>query len=389
MPRASACTGTCLPATTPTSHACRCRAQPPGLSSGRWSIPKGEVHKDDYFGAQDIFRGAFVVTAPLTLAAGADRNVLLKLKIQGCADAGLCYPPQLSDAKVALPAAPPAAGGGIGAILGAHRSAGADRDFLPPDDAFRLGALADGPDRVRLVWQIANGYYLYRSRLAVRSTNPSVGLGPLELPAGMPKTDEYFGKQETYERELVADVPFEPRPRRGARCVPRRDLSGLRRGWALLSAHPQNAFTWNFPRAQAPAPVAAPSFPNRIALRPSSARAISSSCSAPSLASGSCSHSPPACCRWCRYCPESSRARQQRHDRTCLFAVARLRARHGNHLHRGRRALCRRRPAGAGRVSTALDRGALRRCYLSRLRCRCSGSSRCRCRPPFRRGLPT
>jgi thiol:disulfide interchange protein DsbD len=184
----------------------------PSATLGEVVYPKGEVHKDDYFGAQDVFRGAFVVTARVTLAAGADRNVLLKLKIQGCADAGLCYPPQLSDAKVLLPAAPPAAGGGIGAILGAHRPAGADRDFLPPDDAFRLGALADGPDRVRLVWQIANGYYLYRSRLAVRSTNPSVGLGPLELPTGVPKTDEYFGKQETYERELVADVALNRAP---------------------------------------------------------------------------------------------------------------------------------------------------------------------------------
>jgi thiol:disulfide interchange protein len=84
-----------------------------------------------------------------------------------------------------LPAASPvAAGGGIGAILGAHRPAGADRDFLPPDDAFRFGAFADGPDRVRLVWQIANGYYLYRSRIAVRTPSPRVQLGRLELPSG-------------------------------------------------------------------------------------------------------------------------------------------------------------------------------------------------------------
>src|SRR5471030_362885 len=75
--------------------------------------PRGEVHQDEYFGAQEVFRGAFVVTVPVTFAPGAPRSVLLKLKIQGCADAGLCYPPQLSEAKVELPAAPPpgAAGG--------------------------------------------------------------------------------------------------------------------------------------------------------------------------------------------------------------------------------------------------------------------------------------
>jgi thiol:disulfide interchange protein DsbD len=181
----------------------------PGALLGPAVYPKSDIHKDDYFGAQEVFRGDFVVTAPLQLAAGAVREVLLKLKIQGCADAGLCYPPQLSDAKVELPAAPPAAAaGGIAAILGAHRPAGTDADFLPPDDAFRLGAFANGPERVRLVWQIANGYYLYRSRIAARTTSAKVQLGRLALPTGTFKTDEYFGKQEIYQHELVGELPI-------------------------------------------------------------------------------------------------------------------------------------------------------------------------------------
>lgn len=182
-----------------------------GATLGAPVYPQGEVHKDDYFGAQEVFRGAFVVTAPIALATGASRSVLLKLKVQGCADAGLCYPPQLSDARVELPAAPTGAdgarGGGINAILGAHRDGGTGSDFLPPDDAFRFDAFADGPDRARLVWQIAAGYYLYKSRIAVRTTSAKVELGRLQLPSGTPKNDEYFGKQEVYHRELVAELP--------------------------------------------------------------------------------------------------------------------------------------------------------------------------------------
>src|ERR1700691_4115406 len=45
----------------------------PGATLGQVIYPKGDVHQDDYFGAQEIFRGSFVVTAPVTLAAGADR----------------------------------------------------------------------------------------------------------------------------------------------------------------------------------------------------------------------------------------------------------------------------------------------------------------------------
>jgi thioredoxin:protein disulfide reductase len=178
----------------------------PEAALGPVVYPTGEVHQDEYFGPQEVFRGAFLVTAPIALSAGAARSVLLKLKVQGCADAGLCYPPQLSDAKVEVPAAP-ASAAGIDAILGAHRPARAPSDFLAPDEAFRFDAFADGPDRVRLVWQIAEGYYLYRSRLSVQTTSARVELGRLELPPGTQKSDEYLGKQEIYQRELVAALP--------------------------------------------------------------------------------------------------------------------------------------------------------------------------------------
>jgi thiol:disulfide interchange protein DsbD len=180
----------------------------PGMSLGAAVYPQGEVHKDDYFGAQEVFRGAFIVTAAVSRASHAPRSVLLKLKIQGCADAGLCYPPQLSEAKLDLPGAPASRpGAGIDSILGAHRQGSSAGDFLPADEAFRFDGFADGPDRARLVWQIAEGYYLYRSRLSVQTTSPKIQLGRLALPAGTVNTDEYFGKQEIYQHELVVELP--------------------------------------------------------------------------------------------------------------------------------------------------------------------------------------
>ena len=180
----------------------------PGAVVGAVHYPKGEIHKDEYFGAQEVFRGSFVVSAPVTFAAGAAHTVLFKLKIQGCADAGLCYPPQLTEAKLELPsAAPSSGGGGIDALFAAHRDAQPNGDFLPPDDAFRFDAAAEGPDRVRLTWQIADGYYLYRSRIKVDTSSAQAQLGQLELPAGIEKTDEYFGKQQIYHGELAGELP--------------------------------------------------------------------------------------------------------------------------------------------------------------------------------------
>src|SRR6188768_479924 len=74
-------------------------AATPGVTVGESVYPKVEVHKDEYFGEQEVFRDTFKVTAPLSGAKVGD-TVALKLKWQGCADAGLCYPPSVWDATV-------------------------------------------------------------------------------------------------------------------------------------------------------------------------------------------------------------------------------------------------------------------------------------------------
>ena len=95
--------------------------------------------------------------------------------------------------------------GGINALLDSVRTSG--DDFLPPDRAFRFDALPDGTDRVRLNWEIADGYYLYRARIKVVTPSTRAQLGAPQMPQGQIKTDEYFGRQEVYHHELVATVP--------------------------------------------------------------------------------------------------------------------------------------------------------------------------------------
>ena len=76
------------------------------MTVGEPVYPKGEMHKDEYFGEQEVFRNTFKVTAPLKGAKVGD-TFALKLKWQGCADAGLCYPPSEWDATVKVAAAAP------------------------------------------------------------------------------------------------------------------------------------------------------------------------------------------------------------------------------------------------------------------------------------------
>jgi thiol:disulfide interchange protein DsbD len=102
------------------------------------------------------------------------------------------------------------------------------QEFLPPDVAFRVAARVEAPDRVRLSWAIAPGYYLYQSRLKFATTSPGMSLAPPELPDGDTKTDEYFGKQVVYHMELIAHLGV----RRAANAGSQLDLAVTYQGCA-------------------------------------------------------------------------------------------------------------------------------------------------------------
>jgi thiol:disulfide interchange protein DsbD len=75
-------------------------------------MPMGEEHEDEFFGKQRVFRGDVTWTA--TVPAGA--RGALKVQYMGCADAGLCYPPQVR--LVALDAGGSATAGAPSAATG-------------------------------------------------------------------------------------------------------------------------------------------------------------------------------------------------------------------------------------------------------------------------------
>jgi thiol:disulfide interchange protein DsbD len=65
----------------------------------RVEFPTGEIHHDDYFGDQTIFR--LSPTVHLSLKHPLSTPVSLVVKLQGCADAGLCYPPKAITLNIA------------------------------------------------------------------------------------------------------------------------------------------------------------------------------------------------------------------------------------------------------------------------------------------------
>jgi thiol:disulfide interchange protein DsbD len=172
--------------------------------------PKGEDHTDEYFGTQEIYRGKVEVPVPFTIHSGeAPNKVALELRLQGCADAGLCYPPLRWKTEADLPKGQVASkGGGLSSLFGSKGTRTNQNDFLPPDEAFRFGPGMEKPDSVSLTWIIAEDYYLYKERIQVTTDTPGIQLGELQLPKGKPKHDEYFGDTEVYYEVIEASLPI-------------------------------------------------------------------------------------------------------------------------------------------------------------------------------------
>ncbi len=182
-------------------------AATPGVTVGEPVYPKGEIHKDEYFGEQEVFRGTFKVSAPLTGANPGD-TIALKLKWQGCADAGLCYPPSEWDANVKV-----AGGSTADKILEAAKPAAlvsGEDEYLDPEVAFVLTGEALADNNIQLNWRIADGYYLYKQRIALAPANAAQPVGAIVLPKGEPHSDEYFGEQEIYRQSVDGTFSLPP-----------------------------------------------------------------------------------------------------------------------------------------------------------------------------------
>ncbi len=78
----------------------------PGIELAPAVFPVGEIHSDEFFGEQETYRRKFEIALPYRRTAAVD-NMELAIRLQGCADIGLCYPPQDWTSSVALPAGAP------------------------------------------------------------------------------------------------------------------------------------------------------------------------------------------------------------------------------------------------------------------------------------------
>lgn len=193
-------------------------------------IPEGKKKHDEFFGDVETFRQRVDITVPFTINADhVGGPISLIVGSQGCADAGLCYPPQKQTVSFEpLAAAPttnqvgvndplngnaePAAERGffaqIGRKLGFGKRGDDGNPFLPPDEAFILSVDTATGKSIDARWTIADGYYLYREKFAFKLLDgEGATLGTPHLPNGEFKVDESFGRMEVYHRNVSIGLP--------------------------------------------------------------------------------------------------------------------------------------------------------------------------------------
>ncbi|QNH18593.1 c-type cytochrome biogenesis protein [Xanthomonas sp. SS] len=187
-------------------------------------LPAGHKKTDPYFGEVETYRGELNAVQS-GVADAATTSLQVEVRYQGCADAGVCYPPQKRLLTVALPAAeagaattassplpgsaPGAAGPAAKPLFGA--GAGAVQGLpLPSDQAFGFEAIVGDGNTLLLRFTPAPGYYLYRDRTALALEGATgIRTGMPHWPQGRSHQDEHFGNVVVYFDQTEVSVPLQ------------------------------------------------------------------------------------------------------------------------------------------------------------------------------------
>ncbi|WP_313457336.1 protein-disulfide reductase DsbD domain-containing protein [Stenotrophomonas sp.] len=192
-------------------------------------MPAGKKHHDDFFGEVETYRERLTAVLPGKAADGAD-SVTLEVRYQGCADAGVCYPPQKRSVQVRLPggsgkaaddAALPSGNAGNGLPVGNLLSGnsggglrlpgtGATQALpLPSERAFGFEAIVGDGNTLLLRFTPAAGYYLYRDRTSLKLEGTTgIVADKLQWPAAKAHRDEHFGDVAVYFDQVDVKLPL-------------------------------------------------------------------------------------------------------------------------------------------------------------------------------------
>ena len=129
------------------------------VTLGQPRLPAGKEKVDDAFGRVEVYYREAKVLLPVPRSTADALPLTLKVTSQGCAEAGICYPPQQQTLTLQLP--PPAAGDGKALSAASADSAGDAGDA--GDESGRIAALLRGAS----FWAILGSFFGFGLLLAL------------------------------------------------------------------------------------------------------------------------------------------------------------------------------------------------------------------------------
>jgi len=173
------------------------------ISSVTPAFPEGETKHDENFGDMVVYHNKLSI--PLSLSTHRESSIQLLVQYQGCADRGICYPPQKKTFNLALPMATIRPATEIDALFKPKTTEDA---LLPAEQAFRFFAALNESGTIKVTWEMAPGYYLYRDKIQLELSNSTGSrLGDYALPRGTAIHDEAFGQVEIFHEQLSFELP--------------------------------------------------------------------------------------------------------------------------------------------------------------------------------------
>jgi len=179
--------------------------------------PEGKIKSDEFFGETETYRDAVELEVLYDAPTDAPLATLdLKVLYQGCADVGICYPPQEKILSVALPAQTassdslsatpvqkkPTVVNKLDSLLGSD-----DEELLPPDIAFVPSVGPQNDSKINLHFAIEDGYYLYKDKISASLVDEGGAMiSEIALPKGEVQEDAFFGTVEVFRHTATATL---------------------------------------------------------------------------------------------------------------------------------------------------------------------------------------
>lgn len=202
------------------------------ITIGEASYPPGKFKIDEFsdIGEVETYRNKVVIDVPLNRSKenpiGEAQTLAFTVVSQGCADFGICYPPQTKTLNLKIPTIIKAAAAETEPALGLEPQNNFDplsalknlgnrlgftgnEEFPTPEEAFILSVEAIDGNTLRAHWDIADAIYMYRDKFVFELKDANgISLGQPILPAGKTKVDESFGEMVVYYDSVDIDIPL-------------------------------------------------------------------------------------------------------------------------------------------------------------------------------------